>query len=164
MAQRYPLVEKQVLLKVMLRAVKKANNTNAVTYAPSDNPQIAVAVVFPHNTNLNKWCRTFHCTAILSTSITNTIQWIRKEHMLYPTPIAKLIDSYSKLPGIGIKTATRLAFYTIGTSDDDVNEFAKISFLLRENWPTVPFVDVWQTMIPALSVPIQVVTRQRFWC
>ena len=45
--------------------------------------------------------------------------------MLYPTPIAKLIDSYSKLPGIGIKTATRLAFYTIGMSDDDVNEFAK---------------------------------------
>ena len=45
--------------------------------------------------------------------------------MLYPTPIAKLIDSYSKLPGIGIKTATRLAFYTIGMPDDDVNEFAK---------------------------------------
>ena len=45
--------------------------------------------------------------------------------MLYPAPIAKLIDSYSKLPGIGIKTATRLAFYTIGMSDDDVNEFAK---------------------------------------
>lgn len=45
--------------------------------------------------------------------------------MLYPTPIAKLIDSYSKLPGIGIKTATRLAFYTIGMSDEDVNAFAK---------------------------------------
>lgn len=30
--------------------------------------------------------------------------------MLYPTPIAKLIDSFSKLPGIGAKTATRLAF------------------------------------------------------
>ena len=45
--------------------------------------------------------------------------------MLYPTPIAKLIESYSKLPGIGIKTATRLAFYTIGMSDDDVNECAK---------------------------------------
>ncbi len=45
--------------------------------------------------------------------------------MLYPTPIAKLIDSYSKLPGIGIKTATRLAFYTIGMEDDVVNEFAK---------------------------------------
>ena len=32
---------------------KKATNTNAVAYAPSDNPQIAVAVVFPHNTNLS---------------------------------------------------------------------------------------------------------------
>ncbi len=45
--------------------------------------------------------------------------------MLYPTSIAKLIDSFTKLPGIGIKTATRLAFYTIGMSDEDVNEFAK---------------------------------------
>ncbi|OTG48467.1 recombination protein RecR [Streptococcus agalactiae] len=45
--------------------------------------------------------------------------------MLYPTPIAKLIDSFSKLPGIGTKTATRLAFYTIGMSDEYVNEFAK---------------------------------------
>ena len=31
---------------------QKANNTNAVAYAPTENPQIAVAVVFPHNTNL----------------------------------------------------------------------------------------------------------------
>ena len=31
---------------------KEAINTNVVAYAPSDNPQIAVAVVFPHNTNL----------------------------------------------------------------------------------------------------------------
>ncbi|XCY70211.1 recombination mediator RecR [Streptococcus iniae] len=45
--------------------------------------------------------------------------------MLYPTPIAKLIESYSKLPCIGVKTATRLAFYTIGMSDEDVNDFAK---------------------------------------
>lgn len=45
--------------------------------------------------------------------------------MLYPRPIAKLIDSYSKLPGVGIKTATRLAFYTIGMADEDVNDFAK---------------------------------------
>lgn len=31
---------------------QEANNTNAVAYAPTENPQIAVAVVFPHNTNL----------------------------------------------------------------------------------------------------------------
>ncbi|MBF0805652.1 MULTISPECIES: recombination mediator RecR [unclassified Streptococcus] len=45
--------------------------------------------------------------------------------MLYPTPIAKLIESYSKLPGIGKKTATRLAFYTISMEDEEVAEFAK---------------------------------------
>ena len=45
--------------------------------------------------------------------------------MLYPTPIAKLIDSYAKLPGVGIKTATRLVFYTIGMADEEVNEFAR---------------------------------------
>jgi len=33
---------------------QNANNTNAVAYAPTENPQIAVAVVFPHNTNLTK--------------------------------------------------------------------------------------------------------------
>lgn len=45
--------------------------------------------------------------------------------MHYPTPIAKLIESYMKLPGIGSKTATRLAFYTINMKEEDVTEFAK---------------------------------------
>ncbi|WP_312497990.1 recombination mediator RecR [Enterococcus sp.] len=45
--------------------------------------------------------------------------------MQYPDPIARLIDSYMKLPGIGQKTATRLAFYTIDMKDEVVNEFAK---------------------------------------
>ncbi|MCL2681801.1 MAG: recombination mediator RecR [Streptococcaceae bacterium] len=45
--------------------------------------------------------------------------------MYYPEPIAKLTESFSKLPGIGQKTATRLAFYTIGMEDQDINEFAK---------------------------------------
>lgn len=45
--------------------------------------------------------------------------------MYYPEPIARLIESFSKLPGIGQKTATRFAFYTIGMEDQDVNEFAK---------------------------------------
>ncbi|MGY3742733.1 recombination mediator RecR [Leuconostoc inhae] len=45
--------------------------------------------------------------------------------MDYPEPIAKLIDSYTKLPGIGSKTATRLAFYTLGMDETDVNDFSK---------------------------------------
>lgn len=45
--------------------------------------------------------------------------------MQYPEPIAKLIDSYMKLPGIGEKTATRLAFHTLGMDQKDVEDFAK---------------------------------------
>lgn len=44
--------------------------------------------------------------------------------MQYPEAIAKLIDSYMKLPGIGSKSATRLAFYTIDMDEKTVKEFA----------------------------------------
>ncbi|MBD5431132.1 recombination mediator RecR [Lactobacillus agrestimuris] len=45
--------------------------------------------------------------------------------MQYPLPIARLIESYMRLPGIGEKTATRLAFYTLDMPDQDVQDFAK---------------------------------------
>ena len=48
--------------------------------------------------------------------------------MQYPEPIARLIASYMNLPGIGQKTATRLAFHTINMQDAVLNEFSK-SFL-----------------------------------
>ena len=43
---------------------------------------------------------------------------------MYPEPISKLIDSFTKLPGIGPKTAVRLAFFVIDMKDDDVVDFA----------------------------------------
>ena len=45
--------------------------------------------------------------------------------MQYPEPIARLIASYMNLPGIGQKTAIRLAFHTIDMKEEVVNEFAK---------------------------------------
>lgn len=45
--------------------------------------------------------------------------------MQYPEPIARLIDSYIKLPGIGIKMATRLAIHTLGMDEEDVTGFAQ---------------------------------------
>lgn len=45
--------------------------------------------------------------------------------MYYPEPISKLIDSFTKLPGIGPKTAVRLAFFVLNMKEDDVLEFAK---------------------------------------
>ncbi|GLO64245.1 MULTISPECIES: recombination mediator RecR [Oceanobacillus] len=44
--------------------------------------------------------------------------------MYYPEPITKLIDSFSKLPGIGPKTAARLAFFVLNMKEDDVLNFA----------------------------------------
>ncbi|SFP91348.1 DNA replication and repair protein RecR [Salibacterium halotolerans] len=43
----------------------------------------------------------------------------------YPTPISKLIEGFMKLPGIGPKTASRLAFYVLDMKEDDVLDFAK---------------------------------------
>ena len=45
--------------------------------------------------------------------------------MYYPEPIAKLIEGFTKLPGIGPKTATRLAFFVLKMKEDDVVDLAK---------------------------------------
>lgn len=42
-----------------------------------------------------------------------------------PNPYCKINRKLFQAPIIGVKTATRLAFYTIGMSDEDVNDFAK---------------------------------------
>ncbi|WP_239253639.1 recombination mediator RecR [Listeria ilorinensis] len=45
--------------------------------------------------------------------------------MHYPEPITRLMDSFMKLPGIGPKSAARLAFYVLDMKEDDVLDFAK---------------------------------------
>lgn len=44
--------------------------------------------------------------------------------MQYPLPIEKLIDSYRRLPGIGAKTAARLAFFSMDMPEEDIVQFA----------------------------------------
>lgn len=53
--------------------------------------------------------------------------------MYYPEPIAKLIESFSRLPGIGPKTAGRLAFYVLRMKEEDVLEFAKALVSVKRN-------------------------------
>ncbi|MFC4306872.1 recombination mediator RecR [Cohnella boryungensis] len=53
--------------------------------------------------------------------------------MFYPEPIAKLIDSFSRLPGIGPKTAARLAFHVLRMKEEDVIEFAKSLVSVKRN-------------------------------
>jgi recombination protein RecR len=51
----------------------------------------------------------------------------------YPEPIAKLIDAFSRLPGIGPKTASRLAFYVLRMPEQDVIDFAKALVNVKRN-------------------------------
>lgn len=43
----------------------------------------------------------------------------------YAAPLSKLIEQFEKLPGIGRKTAQRLAFYLLGLPEEQTNAFAK---------------------------------------
>lgn len=67
--------------------------------------------------------------------------------MQYPEPIAKLIDSYLKLPGIGEKTATRLAFFTIDMEQSEVVAFSKHWSQLKKISVTVASVAISRKMI-----------------
>lgn len=53
--------------------------------------------------------------------------------MFYPEPISKLMDSFMKLPGIGSKTAARLAFYTVDMDEKDVTDFAKALIAVKRD-------------------------------
>jgi len=44
---------------------------------------------------------------------------------MYAAPVAKLIDEFEKLPGIGHKTAQRLAFHILGLTSDKAMNFAR---------------------------------------
>jgi len=50
----------------------------------------------------------------------------------YTKPLARLIDEFSKMPGIGPKTAQRLAFYILKNSSESVASLAKIILEAKE--------------------------------
>lgn len=51
---------------------------------------------------------------------------------LYPAPLARLVQELSKLPGIGEKTAARLAFHLLKTERSDVLLLADAVGKLRQ--------------------------------
>lgn len=50
----------------------------------------------------------------------------------YPEPIAKLIEELKKLPGIGEKSASRLAFYLLRAPEESIRELARSLIDLKE--------------------------------
>lgn len=51
----------------------------------------------------------------------------------YPRPLNRLINELSKLPGIGGKTAQRLAFHILSLSEKEVNELANAITYAKQN-------------------------------
>jgi recombination protein RecR len=52
---------------------------------------------------------------------------------LLPKALSKLIESFERLPGIGPKTATRLAFYLLHVPEEELVQFAKHLIDLKAN-------------------------------
>ena len=56
----------------------------------------------------------------------------------YPVSLEKLGEQFAKLPGIGSKTARRLAFFVLGMDDADAQEFADAILEARRTVHTCP--------------------------
>ena len=56
----------------------------------------------------------------------------------YVLPLQELIDSFRKLPGIGSKTAARLAFAVLNFSEEDAERFAGAILYAKRNLHTCP--------------------------
>ena len=50
----------------------------------------------------------------------------------YIEPIGKLINNFSKLPGVGNKTAGRYAYHIINMSEEEAREFAQSIIDVKE--------------------------------
>ena len=52
---------------------------------------------------------------------------------ILPKAVSKVIESFERLPGIGPKTATRLAFYLLHVPEEELAQFAKHLMDLKAN-------------------------------
>ena len=56
----------------------------------------------------------------------------------FPAPLEKLVEQFAKLPGIGGKSAQRLAFYVLGLPEAEAQEFADAIVNAKKNVTCCP--------------------------
>ena len=69
----------------------------------------------------------------------------------YSAPIASLIEEFEKLPGIGHKTACRLAFYILNSSKEEAKQFADAIITAKDK---IKFCDVCGNLTDTDLCPI----------
>jgi recombination protein RecR len=53
--------------------------------------------------------------------------------LYYPKPLARLIGEFEKLPGVGPKSAQRLAFHVMRSSEDDTRSLAEALLAIKDS-------------------------------
>ena len=56
----------------------------------------------------------------------------------FPAPLEKLVEQFARLPGIGGKSAQRLAFHVLGMSGEEAQEFADAIVTAKNTVTTCP--------------------------
>ena len=76
-------------------------------------------------------------------------------------PLVLLAEQFAKLPGIGMKSAQRLAYYVMSMTDEDASAFAAAITNATKAFIFAVFARTLLTSQSVLSVPTQDVTTQR---
>ncbi len=76
---------------------------------------------------------------------------------VFPRPLEVLVEKFASLPGVGSKSAQRMAFYVLGLSDAEATAFADA---IREAKRTVHRCSVCQNLTDAEVCPICSGTRR----
>jgi len=74
-------------------------------------------------------------------------------------PVAALVEEFSKLPGVGVKTAQRLTFFILRSPADQARRLAEAIMRVKESIIYFRAVLTLPRLIPALFVAIPIVTR-----
>jgi recombination protein RecR len=69
----------------------------------------------------------------------------------FPKPIADLLEQFNRLPGIGPKTAQRLAFHVLSMSDNGLQELIQALYDIKEKLTECPICCAWTDEVPCAN-------------
>ncbi len=66
----------------------------------------------------------------------------------FPKPIADLMEQFGRLPGVGPKTAQRLAFHVLSMSEDGLQALIQSLTTIKDHLSECPVCGMWTDEIP----------------
>ena len=88
----------------------------------------------------------------------------------FPPALENLVEQFARLPGVGVKSAQRLAFHVLSLPEEDAAAFARrmaecgtrrfvLAHLSRENNTPARALHVMETALSDLDVSVEVAPR-----